>query len=487
MRSTMAALEFVLSVADLPRLYRQPAFRRRGGRAAAANLVWHDTAAADLAAGHLSLCESKGLWRLERARPCPGELWPPGTPARLVAESVDLAELCPLAEPLMPVAGFRGTRRVIRLPGEPVGTLTVLEGTMRGMAQEAPCCRIVLDGPAPLLAELSTQLADTVPLSVPRWSLATEATAFARGWEPPDRQSGAPEVRPGTSVADAFALVVGHLTDVILAGVPAAAAGETPEAVHAMRVAVRRLRSAFSVFRKVADGPALQALKPQLHALGAALGRARDWDVFLAGTGRDVMAALPEDRRIATMLALAEKKREAAYAGLRQTFTAPAFRQLTVGLVQFAALRPWQTGADADRSAALAADAGDYASALLAKRHEHMLEPGRDISTLPAPELHDLRKQGKRLRYTAEFFAPHYGRRVTKRFVRGVSRLQEALGQLNDGAAAAELMGALRGGGPDVQFADGAVQGFAAARSSDARQAIAKSWARFRRAEPFWE
>ena len=364
--------------------------------------------------------------------------------------------------------------------------MTVLEGTMRGMAQEQPCCRVVLEGPAPLLAELSTQLCDAVRLEVPLWTLATEAAAFARGWPPPDRHTGAPEVPPGTTVADAIPLVVGHLTDVILAGVAAVSAGETPEPVHAMRVAIRRLRSAMSVFRKVTDGAAFQALKPQLQALAGELGRARDWDVFLSGTGQDVAAALPDDRRIATMLALAEKKREAAYAHLRRHFDSPAFRHMVLNLVQFAALRPWQIEADEDRAAALAADAGEYASKLLAKRHEHMLEPGPDISELPAPDLHALRKQGKRLRYTAEFFAPCYGRRNTKRFVRGVSRLQEALGHLNDGAAAAELMGALRGG-PDAHFADGAVQGFAAARSTDAREAIAKSWAKFRRTEPFWE
>ena len=487
MAADTAALEFILPTEDLPRLYRQPSLQRRGGRAASTDLIWHDTAAADLAADHLSLCESKGVWRLERTRPRPGEAWPPGTPTPLVAEAADVAELGPLAEPLMPVAGFRGTRRTVRLAGETAAALTVLEGTIRGMAQEAPCCRIVLEGPGALLVQLSTQLADTVPLEVPRWSLATQAAAFARGWTPPDRQTGAPEVPPGTSVADAVTLVVGHLTDVILALVPAASAGETPEPVHAMRVAVRRLRSALSVFRKVTDGAALQALKPQLHELGAVLGKARDWDVFLAGTGQEVAAALPDDRRIAGMLAMAEKKREAAYAALRRNFASSAFRQLSVGLVQFAALRPWQAEADEERLAALRADAADFATALLAKRHEHMLEPGADISELATPDLHALRKQGKRLRYTAEFFAPCYGRRSTKRFVRGVTRLQEALGHLNDGAAAAELMGALRGNGPDAQFADGAVQGFAAARSTHARQAIAKSWAKFRRAERFWE
>jgi CHAD domain-containing protein len=482
----MATLEFVLPPEDLPRLFAHPSFRRRGGRTAAVELIWYDTAEGDLTRDHLSLCDAKGLWRLERAQPRPGEAWPPGTPSPLVAESPDRTMLGPLPEPLMPVAGFRGQRRTVRVPGEQEATLVVLEGTLRGMAQEKPSCRIMLDGPAPRLIELSNQLTAIVRLEVPRWSHATEAAAFARGWPPPDRNAGAPEVPPGMTVGDAVALVVGHLTDVILAGVPAASAGETPEPVHAMRVAVRRLRSALSVFRKVTDGPAFQALKPQLHELGAALGRARDWDVFLAGTGQDVAAALPEDRRIAGMIAMAAKKREAGYAALRQTFASPMFRQLTVGLVQFAALRPWQIEADADRAAALTDDASQYASKLLAKRHGHMLEPGPDISGLPAPDLHALRKQGKRLRYTAEFFAPCYGRRSTKRFVRGVSRLQEALGHLNDGAAAAELMGMLRGG-PDAHFADGAVQGFAAARSTDAREAIAKSWAKFRRAEPFWD
>ena len=482
----MAALEFILPPDDLPRLFRQPALQRRTGRPAAAELIWYDTAEGDLANDHLSLCDAKGLWRLERARPRRGEIWPPGTPAAVMAEAADRSALGPLPDPLMPIAGFRGQRRTVRLSDGRDGSLMVLEGTLRGMAQEKPSCRIILNGPAPVLAELSRQLGDAVALEVPRWSHATEAAGFARGWPIPDRHSGAPEVPPGMAVGDAIALVVGHLTDVILAGVPAAAAGETAEPVHVMRVAVRRLRSALSVFRKVADGEAFQALKPQLHELGAALGRARDWDVFLGGTGQEVAAALPEDRRLVTMLAMAAKKREAAYAGLRHTFASPAFRHLTIGLVQFAALRPWQLDADEARAAALADDASHYASKLLAKQHEHMLEPGPDISDLPAPDLHDLRKQGKRLRYAAEFFAPCYGRRSTKRFVRGVSRLQEALGHLNDGAAAAELMGMLRGG-PDAHFADGAVQGFAAARSTHAREAIAKSWTKFRRAEPFWE
>ncbi len=482
----MPALEFCLPPAELPRLYRQAPFTRRGGRPAGVEMVWHDTAAGDLAEDHLSLCESARAWRLERASPRPGEDWPPGTPAPVIAEAADEAEIGPWPGPLMPIAGFRGQRRTVQLEAAEPASLHVLDGALRGVAQERAVCRIQMRGPAEWLRGLSTQLADTLPIEVPRWSLATEAASLARGRPAPPRRSGAPLVPPHTTVAAAIALVIGHLTDVLLAGAPAACAGETPEAVHAMRVTVRRLRSALSVFRRAADGPAFAAVKPQLHALAAVLGAARDWDVFLAGTGQDVAAAFPGDPRLEAMLAAAAKRRAAEYAALRKELASPAFRRLCVALVQLAALRPWQLEADEEQAKKLDAPAGAYAAALLARQHERMLEPGADIGAMPAGELHALRKQGKRLRYAAEFFAPIYGRRSTRRFVRRVSALQEALGQLNDGATAAGLMDALRGG-PDRMFAAGAVQGFTAARSTCARAAIARSWAKFRGAEPFWD
>ncbi len=483
----MPALEFCLPPEDLPRLLRIAAAKRRLGRPAAHECVWHDTAAGDLARARLSLCESKGVWRLEQASPAPRQSWPPGTPAPLLAESRELAELGPaigeLTTALIPVAGFHGRRRSVALSGET--TLCVLEGTLRSVAHEAPVCRMVLEGPVGPLLTLSDALAASLPLGVPECSLAAQAVALARGTPPPARRSGGPEVPPDTEVGDAAALVIGHLADVILAGVPAVIAGATPDPVHGMRVALRRLRSALSVFRRAVDCPAVAAVKPLLHDLAASLGRARDWDVFLLGTGQDIAAALEGDRRIETMLTAARKQREAAYCDLRRIFASPEFRHLAVALVQLAALRPWELEADEERLAVLQGDAGGYATVLLAKRHEHMLAPGHDISELPAAELHALRKQGKRLRYAAEFFAPLHGRRITRRFVRRVSDLQEALGHLNDTASAAGLMQSLRGG-PDRQFAAGAVQGFAAARSLEARSAIARSWSKFRRADPFW-
>ena len=481
----MPILEFCLPPQDLPRLLRETDIVRRGGRAAASELVWHDTATGDLAAGQLSLCRTKSLWRLERASPQRGELWSPGTPAPLVAEAADLAGLGPLPGPLMPIAGFRGESRSVAVRSEAAATLTFLSGALRGVAQEKPVCRLLLQGSTELLVSLSTQWAASLPIEVPQWSLATEATALARGVAPPPRRTGGPEIVGKMSVADSIEVVVGHLTDVILAGVPAACEGNSEDAVHVMRVAVRRLRSALSVFRRVADGPTFAAMQPQLAALAETLGAARDWDVFLAGTCQDVMAAMPDEPRLQVILALAGKRREAAYAALRQEFGSPAFRQLSVALVQMAALRPWLTEADEEHRAKLAAEAGAFASDSLARQHAKIIDHGADIAALPAEELHALRKRAKRFRYTMEFFAPQFGHRNRNRFLRRIARLQESLGHLNDGAAASGLMHTLRGG-PDRQFGIGAVLGFTAARSTESRSAIATSWKKVRAAKPFW-
>ena len=477
----MARLELCLPAADLPRLLRKPVFARRSGRGAATELVWHDTADFALAASQLSLCRTRSAWQLERMGPAPDEPWRPATPPLLVAEAAELAGLGQLPGPPMPLASFQGELRLIRMEAEAPATLTVLNGVIRGVAQAQPACRLLLEGPAPLLAALTMDWAASLPITPPPCALAAEALAIARGMPPP-RRSGIPRVVTNMTTADAFASIVGHLTEVILAGVPDAAAGLSDVPVHEMRVAVRRLRSALSVFSRVVGGPVIVDLKQPLQALAQALGGARDWDVFLAGTGFDVAAAMPGDPRIQTLLADAARQRAAAYAALRQEFASPAFRQLGIALALLSALRLWEAPAD---EAQLTGDAAAFAAHSLTRQHRRLMAAGSDIGDRPSEELHTLRKQGKKLRYTAEFFAEFYNPRRTRRYLRRVSHLQEVLGHLNDGAVAAALMQPLANG-TGRQFAIGAVQGFTAGRSTRSRSAVTKSWGKLRLAKPFW-
>ena len=67
---------------------------------------------------------------------------------------------------------------------------------------------------------------------------------------------------------------------------------DEPDAVHQMRVATRRARSALQAFGGIIDREATRPLCAELKWLAAALGPARDGEVMLARLTAD-LAAIP--------------------------------------------------------------------------------------------------------------------------------------------------------------------------------------------------
>ena len=477
--------EFDLPPTELDLLRRAPAVAaRRDGRirTTAVQIIWHDTATADLFAAGLSLGEQQGVWRLEPLRPNARHDWHPGTKAPLLEEVTDPGLLSEtLSGPLVAVAAFSGRQRAVPLAGP--ATLTLLDGTLRGVASDKPAGRVLLTGAAPDMAALAVDLAAAFALGVPRAGLAAEAIAVARGMAPDARRCGTARVYPGMTVDLALEAVTAHLVDVVLHWSGLVSAGDTPEPVHQMRVAVRRLRSAISVFRRAA-GLALDGVGGQLRDLANALGPARDWDVFVGGTGAAVGRAFPGDRRIEALLAAAERRRREAYAALATTLGSTWFRQLAITLALLPSTRPWANAAhDAER---LADPARAYAARMLDRRLRHVTAPGHSLAALQPDALHDVRKQAKRLRYAAEFFTPLFTEKSVRRFLKRLEQVQEALGALNDATVTKTLLAQL-GTGSDRTFASGAVQGFVAAHSVRASTEADHVWRKFRREQAFWK
>ncbi len=501
----------------MPKLLRSPALaqvRRGRTRTTACRRIWHDTATGLLRDQGLALSEQGGVWRLERLTPDDAAAWPPAGPAPVLAEaSTPLLLHRKLSQAavamLVPVAAFAGTRRsmALHVAGEEA-RLDILEGALRGVAHDEPACRLVLAGDPPAMAALVSTLAGQVTVAVPRAGLAARAIARAADRPPPPRQLGAPEIPAGLSVAQALVLVISHLTDVILhwaALIPAVGVDNPdPEPVHQMRVAVRRLRSALAIFRRATAGPeaaaVLRELGRALKALAARLGAARDWDVFLAGTGAAVTAAFAGDKRIAALMAAAGRKRQAAYAALHAHLDSRAWRDLSLRLALLPAARPWVPAAPLPEerdeygelrnpdphASMLAASATAYAAQALQRSFKRVTASGEDFETLSPDAMHEARKQAKQLRYACEFFAPLFPAKPVKRFLERLEDVQEALGAVNDGHVAAALMAQLAAG-PDGRFAAGVVQGYVAAVSAPAARRAEKAWGKLVRQEGFWE
>ena len=149
--------------------------------------VWHDTAGFALRGQGLALSEEGGIWRLERLTPEGATDWLPASPAPILAEGPDPALLgrrmnAAIVSALVPVAAFTGTRRSLDLQtgGHPA-RLDIIQGALRGVAQDAPACRLILSGPGPAMADLATALAGQVRLTTPCAGLAAHAMALAQG------------------------------------------------------------------------------------------------------------------------------------------------------------------------------------------------------------------------------------------------------------------------------------------------------------------
>jgi CHAD domain-containing protein len=454
-------------------------------------VVWHDSADAALTALGLALAQERGTWRLEKLTRGLADIWSPGAPPPVLARSDALDALAyDLPQPLAPVVACIGRRHtlVAQTDQGPV-TITLLRGAVRAVTAEHAFCRLQLSGDDPAVRLLSLSLAAALPLEVAGSTLGAASLAAARGTSPAAPGHGLPELPDHLPVVDAFAFVLGHLTDVLLHFAPLAAAdADGPEPVHQMRVALRRLRSAMTVFRPLPDGAEPQALKAGLKLLNAQLGPVRDWDVFVSETLPNVQAAFPGDARLARLIAAAGRRRQDHHAALRAFLCGPEFRRLGIELAWLAGAHCWRpatvdpgTGDEPGQSVPLRG----FAAGVLDRRLRKLLGTD-DVGALGAGELHAVRLKAKRTRYAAEIFAPIFTGKGPHRFIRRLAALQNLLGSLNDGVTAHRLLDELGGAGGRHAYAAGLVTGFVAAKSAALLPKLARRWSRLQRVREFW-
>jgi CHAD domain-containing protein len=476
------------TVSTLSRLKPLSACRDGRPRTQALKIVWHDSPEHALLAEGMTLADYRGAQRLERVYPG-AATWLPAQPVPAVAEAPDAATL---PAPLAPLAAYEGrqTASVHQFGGQAV-TLTVAKGILRSVTAEQPAARIWLSGEEQAVRSVARLIADAVPVGVPLTSLAADGIAMATGRTAAARHCGAPALPDGPlGVTDALTHILGHLIDVMLVNAPPAVRrdGDATEAVHQMRVAVRRARSALSIFQGVLPPGALDAVSDGLKALGSRLGPTRDWDVFAEETLPAIQQSLPEDERLQRLIVAAARRRRECHKALAAYLNSPAFRLLGIELAWFAAARFWHvaSAAVADQAASLPATLPEFAGQVLQQRWKKLASSGNRIEDLDIPALHGVRLRAKRARYAAEMFSTLHQGKASHRFIRRLSALQERLGVLNDGAVASHLLAELGGPAGRHAYAIGIVTGFLAARAVKIRPRIVRAFERFRRQPAYW-
>ncbi|MGW7414927.1 CYTH and CHAD domain-containing protein [Streptomyces sp. NPDC054863] len=210
---------------------------------------------------------------------------------------------------------------------------------------------------------------------------------------------------------------------------------DLPDSVHQLRVATRRMRSAFKTYRKVLDRTVTDPIGDELKWLAGELGVDRDQEVLAARlTAR--LSALPRTLLLGPVRGRLRIWSVARRSGSRRRTLAVLdsrrYLELLRSLDALLADPPLRKAAAKDAAGVLrAALAKDHAR--LADRTEHALSlaPGgeRDVA------LHEARKAAKRLRYAAESARPVLGK-PANRLRKRVKDVQTVLGDHQDSVVA---------------------------------------------------
>jgi len=385
---------------------------------------------------------------------------------------------------LQPVFEVRVVRRRrLMRTAEAEIELALDEGEIRAGAAVKSICELELELKAGLptaLFDMAESLGRAAPLYRSFDGKAAQGQALLAGLGQAARRSDKAPVVAAACAAEAFQAIARSALGQLTANGELLRAAPTPEAVHQLRVAGRRLRSAVSVFRAVSGGPEAEAVSAEAAWLAGACGEARALDVLLADALRPARAAAPS-HGLDDLIGAAESARERAYGRVAAAAASARYREFVLRAEAWIETGAWLEG-DAEVTAQPVAAFAHHA---LARRRRKLLKAAGHFRRLDDAGRHVVRIQAKKLRYAAEAFAPLFDEGEGRRYISRIKRLQDELGALNDAAELEALFAELPLDGAAL-FAAGRIAGEAAARNAHGRRKAARAYDALETAAPFW-
>ena len=282
----------------------------------------------------------------------------------------------------------------------------------------------------------------------------------------------------------AFRVIVLECLAQVSANAGAVRAGRAVEALHQMRVGLRRLQVALAIFG--GSNLSLKALRGRTKALSSRLGPARDLDVFVGELLQLPVHGAGNGEAFAQLRVRAEAARDRAWDQVGDCVASPDFAIFLDDVAAAAAKNGLSPAQRRQSIKSLADTALDEHLARARKR-------ARAARSLEERDFHHLRIALKKLRYAGEFFAPLYKKRKVRAFLKKLKALQESLGGLNDIAHVRLTLSTLleeeaptRHAQGDLSFAAGQVQGWHRARAGKLERKSLRRWEGFKRRKPFW-
>ncbi|MEW5684313.1 MAG: CHAD domain-containing protein [Pseudomonadota bacterium] len=243
-------------------------------------------------------------------------------------------------------------------------------------------------------------------------------------------------VGPATTGAQAFQLIAREALVQIAGNARLLQRAHNPDVLHQARVGLRRLRAALAVFKDMLDPEGLNMARAETKWLAGELSQARDFDVFLQSvTGPDEVEE--KAGRAAFFRALRHAQAE-AYERALAAVRCERFRIMLLALAEWIEVGGWSRLASDRQRALREGSAAALAAPVMERLDQRFRRRSRGFRHLDAEARHDIRKQGKKLRYATAFFGeafPDHPKRRARQIV-ALKTVQDRLGELNDLAVA---------------------------------------------------
>lgn len=324
------------------------------------------------------------------------------------------------------------------------------------------------------LFRLALALLDIVPLEIEAISKAEYGYRLHAPVSASVSKAQTPKLDVHTSVENALQNMIWSGLFHLQANVAGAINKTNDEYLHQVRIALRRLRVVLGMAAKYRGDAELDALRNLIAELGTALGRSREWDVFITQT----LSAIQQDQDIKAVTRQSEKLRQHYHQLVHAALQTRDFQRL---LLRFGAWMNGKYWRGTDDTGTLC----HFAEKILHKHSRKVQRHGEHIGQhADAQQFHVLRIACKSLRYSADLLTPLYGAAKSKNYLDALAKLQDELGEFNDHAVALRLLDELaqENQQPAIALLRNRIEHGHTARLD----ALRKAWKKFSQQPEFW-
>jgi inorganic triphosphatase YgiF len=376
------------------------------------------------------------------------------------------------------------------------------EGRVVAGRRTAPICEVEIElkrgEPAALFA-LARELERQIPVRLDLRSKSERGYALVDKMQTRPVKAGTLRLERRAGAAQAFRAIAMSCLHQLMANEPAMLRGDA-EALHQMRVALRRLRAALSLFSDMIADTKVEEIKSGLKWMAVALAPARDLEVFAKEAVEPARRRHRGDPGMSELEATVARHEAAALDRAKAAIVSRRFRMQTLATAEWIESGPWTKA----RSPAVARlreqPLHKHARQELSRRWRKIAKKGRILRELSTRQRHKLRIAVKKLRYGVDFFAGafpgHKAKKRRKDFAQALKMLQNALGSLNDVAVRDKLGADLASAGTSRSqrtasrrqaFAAGLVVGEQDARVEELLADGIEALHDLRQTAPFWK